>query len=529
MKQENNFFENAINSLAKVKQDTAENKFDVSNLEVVYSDGEILSVSVHQDWELSAQKSTRKLSGINYMDINCNDKKSYQNTVIEYMQSVSDDLPHQLLEEFKQAAPFCHCENFIIDETSIGVVEKCSPCKGSGKVTCSVCGGSGMRSESVHVRDEVVYSNDSYNNRREISRTPVYETRTYTCGGCNGTGLVTCSPCAGTGYITNITDVIRKAQLFQTYAAEDGKYSDQTIAEVMKLPTNSLINFTTWQIGQSTSQDNHVQIQYITQLAVTSFATAIAGNKYTFMSFYDYELDSPHIFEKSPILDYFLEEPLKMVEQLSKKLDRNMGYKFLELFNDYKLLCQIMLALSNNPNYSKKNISQLVKNESNNYLSDDRQKVLVLAIIKTFKSCVPTYSTKAMVFSTIWLVFIYEIFAIPILPLARSHSFSDWLIVITIMTLIFTSIAVFVSKKIVDKKYTKLPEAIVIPKAKHLKMALRFAGAFLLAGLVSIPLHDDLFDKYLGGSIEHKLYSPHLESNEKTISNPHPTNTLKNN
>lgn len=502
-----NYFENAINSLAKVKEDISENNFDVAELEVSDADGETLNVSVHQDWQISAKKTSRTLSGQNTMNVNCYSKSAYDLKVKQYMSDVNDVLPKRLLDSFENSQAFCHCEDFIIDDTSIGLVNNCSPCKGSGKVACSSCGGSGTRSQQVHVRDDITYQHDGHGNRREISRRPVYESRSYTCGSCNGSGKQTCSPCGGSGYITLVTDVVRSAKLHQTYAAENGKYSDKTIAELMRLSTHTLVNFTQWYLGQSTYQENHFQIQYVSPLVVNNFTTSINDNKFTFMSFYDSDIESPHIFDKSPILDAVLNKPLSLASNLQKKSTSNSGYEFLELFNEYKILRAIMQHLSSNADYSAKNIRKLVTNESNGYMSNEKQELLSLTIVKTFKSCVPTYSKRAVIFSTIWLFFVYEVLTMPFLPLERKSSPIDWAIVTGIMGVIFTLIAIFISKKIVEKKHAKLPKNFVVPAAKHSKMALRFAGVFILAGVLSMSLHDYVFDKFFNWNLGNKFYT----------------------
>lgn len=519
-----NFFESAINSLAKVKQDISENNFDTSNLEIIDANGENLNISVHQDWELSAQKTTRQLPGQKEMDINCRSKESYTNSINNHLQSIHETLPAQLLEYFKKSEPFCHCDDFTVDTTSIGFISSCSPCRGTGKVSCKSCGGSGKITRQVHVRDDVTYQTDSNGYRREISRHAVYESRTETCSTCSGSGKITCSPCVGTGYITSITDITRNAKLHQTYASEQGQYSDKTIIELMRLPTHTLVNFTNWDIGQSTSQSNHFQIQYLTTLSVINFTTSAKEAQFSFMSFYDNELDCPHIFDKSPILDVILDVPLKKAIAIKEKNNNDAGYQFLELFQEYKILNDVMHTLSNNPDYSNKNIQQLVKSGSNEYLSEENQKLLSSALVKTFKSCVPTQSTRAIILSTIWLFFAYEILLIPILPLERKSSLLDWFIVMTIMVIIFTALGTFISKRIVDKKHEKLPKGIVTPKTTHFRTSAKFAGIFAIASFFSSSLHNYVFENYLGGGLETRLYAK-IEDNKHNSSSLNTTTT----
>jgi len=518
--QNNQFAQNAINSLAIIKQDISDNQFDVSKLEVIAADGETLDASVHQDWEVIAKKTIRTLSGSNKMDINCSSKSDYKGEVQAYMSAINNVLPEQLLELFQTSRPFCHCEDFIIDNTSIGLVESCSPCGGSGKVSCGSCGGSGTKSERVHVRDDVTYRTDSHGNRQEITRIPQYENRSYTCSSCGGSGRLTCTPCAGTGRITRVTDIERSAKLHQTYAVEPGKYSDKTIVELMRLPTHTLVNFTEWFLGQSTAQDNHFQIQYVTPLQVTNFVTKIESTKFSFMSFYDRDIDKPHIFDKSPILDTVLSKPLDMAAKSCIKSNQNAGYEFLEHFSNYKILCNIMHELAAKPDYSNKNICTLVAHNSNEYMSEEKQKTLVTGIVKTFKSCVPTYSKLAIILSTFWLLFSYEIVGIPFLPLKRSTHFIDSLIVIFLMMVICVLIGAFISKRIVDKKHAKLPEGIIVPKAKNFKMAFRFAGVFAILGVLSIGIHNFVFEKYFGVSLETKMYPKHITESKIINSSP---------
>lgn len=68
------------------------------------------------------------------------------------------------------------------------VVEICGSCWGTGKVTCSNCGGSGRVREN---RSETTYSNGT--------STTTYYTVENTCMSCGGSGKTTCSPCGGCG------------------------------------------------------------------------------------------------------------------------------------------------------------------------------------------------------------------------------------------------------------------------------------------------------------------------------------------
>ena len=508
MQENNTYADGAIESLAIIKDDSKDNQFDVRLLEVVDVDGEVLDISVHQDWEVTAKNSKRTISGRNEVNVNCVNASDYQATIAAYLSAIVDVLPNQLLEIFISSDPFCHCETFEIDQTSIGYVDKCGTCSGSGKVSCGSCSGTGRKHERVHVRDNITYQTDSHGNRRELSRTPVYEDRTYSCPNCSGSGRVVCSPCAGTGLITHVTDVTRTANLHQTYSIENGKYSDTTIAEVMRIPKQSLKDLGLWDIGQSMAQGNHFQIQYVNPFCVTSFTTQIEQTKFSFMSLYDHDSSGPHVFDKSPILETILQKPLDLSTQaISNKKNTDAGYQLLAELNNYKFLTEIMTELLNTTDYAVKNVKSLVEKSSKGYMSDDKQQVMTKAIAHTFKSSVPTHSKKALILSSLWLLFTYEVIALPFLPLGRSIPIFDWFIVAGIMVLISGFAGAFFSKKIVDKNHSKLPGNIIAPKTEHFKMAFRFAGVFALVGWFSVSIHDAVFDKFFGGSVESTLYN----------------------
>lgn len=515
------YAESAVKSLAVIKEDIQDNQFDVRLLEVVDVDGEVLDVSVHQDWEVVATSSVRTLAGRNIMDVDCINISDYKSNINNYLGEVNEILPSLLLTKFESIEAFCCCEDFDIDRTSIGFVNKCGNCSGTGKVNCSSCGGSGRRYEKVHVSDNISYSTDSHGNRREISRTPVYETRSYTCGSCGGSGRVICSPCGGTGLITNITDITRSAKLTQTYSIEQGKYSDKSVAEIMRIPTELLKNMAIWDIGQSMAQGNHFQIQYIAVFQIIFFYTQIEQSKFSFMSLYDGDIDKPHIFEKSPILETILHKPINLATTIiNSKKNSNAGYQLLAEFENYKFLSEIMTELLSTTDYSVKNVRLLVDKSSKQYISNDKQVIITKAIAHAFKTCAPTYSKKALIFSSLWLLFTYEVIALPFLPLGRSISIIDWFIVSGIMVLISGFVGAFFSKKIVDKKHSKLPENITAPKTKHFKMAFRVAGIFAFIGWLSVNIHDAVFDKFFGGGVEQKFYHKHTNDNKKESSRP---------
>lgn len=511
MHENNTYADGAIESLAIIKDDIKDNQFDVRLLEVVDVDGEVLETSAHQDWEVVASSSTRNLSGRQKVEINCINDTDYKAKINRLLSEVNEILPNKLLEIFTNSQAFLYHANFEIDKTSIGYTDTCGNCGGSGKVSCSSCGGSGVKHERVHVRDNITYSTDSHGNRRELSRTPVYEERSYKCVNCSGTGRVVCNPCSGTGLITRVTDITRCANLHQTYSIQNGKYSDKTIAEIMQMPMQLLKDMSIWSIGQSTAQGNHFQIQYTTLFWVIYFNTLIEQTKFSFMAFYDAEIKIQHVFDKSPILDTILHKPLDLASQaLSNKRNTDYGFQLLAEFDNYSFLSEIMTKLLATTNYAVKNVKLLVNKASKGYMSEDKQQIMSKSITHVFKSCVPTYSKKALILSSLWLLFTYEVLALPFLPLGRSISTIDWFIVAGIMVLISGFGGAFISKNIVDKKHRKLPENIIAPKTKHFKMAFRFAGVFALLGYltIAIGLHDAVFEKFFGGNIEDKFYNP---------------------
>lgn len=523
------YFTHAINALAEVKSNLIGNKFDVTKLEVSDCDGENLSTSVHQDWELSASKKERTVAGQEKTNVRCENQSTYKQAVMRHMNDINGDLPISLLNEFKTKPAFYKADDFTIDNTSIGYVDQCSPCNGSGKVRCGSCNGKG--SISVHVRDNVTTRRDSNGREQEINRTPVYENRT--CGSCGGSGRVICSPCAGSGYITKITDIIRTAVLHLNYSIEQGNYSEVSINEIMNLSLPDLNLFAHWHIGQSTAQENHFQIQYITQLDIVSFGTMIKDKFFNFMSFVNQVSESPYIFNKSPIMDVILYEPLQICSQIKRKTNQEASLKFLELFKDYQILQNIMQTLAQNPNYSKQNVNLVVNNEVMGYLSVDMQKNLVTAIIKSFKSCLPLYSKNAVVFSNIWLMFTPLYLFIPFLPLERKSGFTDGFYLQLICFTICVAASTLFSRLAVKRKYRKLPDGITTPKQNHFKPSLITAVIFAMIGFITANYQNQAYIEYLGFK---DLY-PHQseqkstsESNIKSItSKPVPQKSSKNN
>ena len=504
----------AINSLAVVKQDIIDNQFDITQLEVTDYDGEALVVSVHQDWELSAKKKEQKFSGQHSAEIDCATKTEYTSTIDHYFDSVNAKLPYELLADFQGSEAFCQCQDYTIDDTTIAFTDKCSPCRGTGEVSCSKCGGSGR--VEVHVSDKVTTRRDSNGYEHEISRIPQYESRT--CGRCNGSGRETCKPCEGTGYITKITTVTRFAKLFQTYALEPGHYSEKTVAEIMNIPTDELDQIALWNIGRSTAQHNHFQVQYVSQIDVTRFCTRIAENTYEFLSLNHPEINSPRVFNKSPILDEVLIVPLQVAQQVTAKSNQEVGKKFLGYFPKYKFLHKIMLELAANPDYSKKHISLLVSNNVKGYLSLEKTKQLVGGISKSYRACLPTHSKLAIVTATLWLLFIYEILSIPILPLARkSLSLDSFYVVCAVFVICFLLSTLF-SRWVIRRKYKQIPEGVPIPKPKNLKVSFIFSLIFAGIGFFTISVHEQIFTKYYGSSLLTKFYPDAASSNNNELS-----------
>ncbi|MEG3768798.1 hypothetical protein, partial [Alteromonas sp. 14N.309.X.WAT.G.H12] len=92
-------------------------------------------------------------------------------------------------------------KTFPLKEYSFSCLITCDDCDGRGTVTCGSCRGSGRQTEAyqAHVRDNIHYQNG-----REVSRHPVYETRyrEVTCYSCFGSGDKTCGTCGGAGVNT---------------------------------------------------------------------------------------------------------------------------------------------------------------------------------------------------------------------------------------------------------------------------------------------------------------------------------------
>ncbi len=495
----------AINSLAIVKRDILDNKFDVTQLEVNSFDGERLTISVHQDWELLANKKEQTLAGQHSADINRSDKQSYTEATAYYMNSVNDGLPKELLNDFLESEPFIHIDDYVVDETSIGFIDNCRPCHGSGEVNCSTCSGSG--SVRVHVRDRVTSRQDSYGNKHEISRIPEYEYRR--CSSCGGSGKTTCKPCKGTGYITKITTITRSTKLYQTYALQPGSYSDKAIPEIIKIPTSQLNNIAEWVVGQSTAQYNHFQIQYVSQIDLTRFSTLIHDIPYEFLALNHHEVNTPQLLEKSPIFEEVLKLPLTLAKDVCKKARVGCIKDFLACFQEYKFLRNIMASLSVNPDYSKKNITNLVVENGKGYLSAATQEQLVSGITKSYKTYLPTHSKLAIFSFSIWLLFIYEILSIPFLPLARESLTRDSFYIACGGFVICFLLSVIASRWAIVRKYRQLPAGIITPTPKNIKISLIFSLLFSIIGFFTISVHDQLFYKYLGGSILAKYYLHH--------------------
>lgn len=91
--------------------------------------------------------------------------------------------------------------NFSLKEYSFSCLITCNNCNGRRTVICGGCGGSGTEQQAyqAHVRDNVTYQNG-----REVSRYPIYETRyrTVNCYSCGGSGRKTCGTCRGDGVNT---------------------------------------------------------------------------------------------------------------------------------------------------------------------------------------------------------------------------------------------------------------------------------------------------------------------------------------
>ncbi len=506
----------AINSLAIVKHDILDNKFDVTQLEVSSFDGERLTVSVHQDWELLVKKKEQSLAGQHSADIDRSDKQSYAETIAYYVNSVDDELPKELLSDFLESEPFIHVNDYVVDETSVGFIDTCRPCCGSGEVNCSNCGGSGR--VRVHVRDRVTTQRDSHGHDREISRTPEYESRR--CGSCGGSGKTTCKPCNGTGYITKITTITRSAKLYQTYALQPGNYSDKAIPEIMKIPTSQLNDIAEWVIGQSTAQYNHFQVQYVSQVDLTRFSTLMNDIPYEFLSLNHHEINTPQLLEKSPIFEEVLKLPLALAKDVCTKAKNGCSQDFLACFQEYKFLRNIMASLSVNPDYTKKNITNLVVENGKGYLTATAQNQLVNGIAKSFKTYLPTHSKLAIISFSIWLLFIYEILSIPFLPLARESLTHDSFYVACGGFVICFLLSVIASRWIIVRKYRQLPAGVMTPTPKNIKISLIFSLLFSISGFFTISVHDQLFSKYFGGSILAKYYLHHNNEVKPISSEP---------
>ena len=93
MQENNTYADGAIESLAIIKDDIKDNQFDVRLLEVVDVDGEVLDISVHQDWEVTAKNSKRTISGRNEVNVNCVNASDYQATIAAYLSAIVDVLP----------------------------------------------------------------------------------------------------------------------------------------------------------------------------------------------------------------------------------------------------------------------------------------------------------------------------------------------------------------------------------------------------------------------------------------------------
>lgn len=90
---------------------------------------------------------------------------------------------------------------FLLKDYSFRCLITCNNCNGRGTVACGSCGGSGTQQQAyqAHVRDDITYQNG-----REISRYPIYETRyrIVNCDSCGGSGRETCGTCRGDGVNT---------------------------------------------------------------------------------------------------------------------------------------------------------------------------------------------------------------------------------------------------------------------------------------------------------------------------------------
>jgi len=122
-------------------------------------------------------------------EIGCSGKSEVLNNELQHMLN-----NNTLLNLYKTG-------KFSLKDYSFYCLVTCDNCNGRGTVTCGNCGGSGTQKQAyqAHVRDNITYQNG-----REVSRTPIYETRyrTVNCYSCGGSGRKTCGTCGGDGVNT---------------------------------------------------------------------------------------------------------------------------------------------------------------------------------------------------------------------------------------------------------------------------------------------------------------------------------------
>lgn len=115
----------------------------------------------------------------------------------------------------------------------------------------------------------------------------------------------------------------------------------------------------------------------------------------------------------------------------------------------------------------------------------------------------------AIISFSIWLLFIYEILSIPFLPLARESLTRDSSYIACGGFVICFLFSVIASRWAIVRKYRQLPAGIITPTPKNIKISLIFSLLFSIIGFFTISVHDQLFYKYLGGSILAKYYLHH--------------------
>jgi hypothetical protein len=172
---------------------------------------EIQDVKVHAAFEIDYNYSSEELSGRYPADCNsvgevtASSNKTIKASVDGRLKSVCDTLYRELSNNSLFSSVLRN--NLPIETFKYSCLVNCSPCDGTGEVTCSTCHGSQQIDKWRTVADgENVYRDSrGYVTRSE----PKYKSELYkvNCHSCNGNGKMTCSRCNKDGQNTYVETV----------------------------------------------------------------------------------------------------------------------------------------------------------------------------------------------------------------------------------------------------------------------------------------------------------------------------------